>query len=67
MQARIPRPPLASSAWRATRSCTAKPCGFAISTGWAALQTGGRLVAEAKSVLVGYDYERGESVAIPDR
>ena len=25
----------------------------------------GRLAAEGKSVLVGYDYERGESVAIP--
>ena len=32
-----------------------------------ALRAGGRLVAEAKSVLVGYDYERGESRAIPDR
>lgn len=30
------------------------------------LRAGGRLVAEAKSVLVGYDYERGESVALPD-
>jgi acyl-CoA thioester hydrolase len=27
----------------------------------------GRLVAEAKSVLVGYDYERGESIEIPER
>jgi acyl-CoA thioesterase FadM len=26
-----------------------------------------RTVAEAKSVLVGYDYERGESIPIPDR
>src|SRR5215213_3199083 len=25
----------------------------------------GRVVAEAKSVLVSYDYERGESVAVP--
>jgi acyl-CoA thioesterase FadM len=25
------------------------------------------LDAEAKSVLVGYDYERGESIPIPDR
>ena len=31
------------------------------------LQAGGRLVAEAKSVLVGYDYKRGESVPIPER
>ena len=31
------------------------------------LQAAGRLVAEAKSVLVGYDYERGETVPIPDR
>lgn len=31
------------------------------------LRAGGRVVAEAKSVLVGYDYERGESVAIPER
>jgi acyl-CoA thioester hydrolase len=31
------------------------------------LRAGRRLVAEAKSVLVGYDYERGESAAIPDR
>ena len=28
--------------------------------------SGGRVVAEAKSVLVSYDYERGESVAVPD-
>ena len=28
---------------------------------------GDRLVAEAKSVLVGYDYERGQSAAIPER
>ena len=27
------------------------------------LRAGGRLVAEAKSVLVGYDYERAESTA----
>jgi acyl-CoA thioester hydrolase len=26
----------------------------------------GRVVAEARSVLVAYDYERGESVAVPD-
>jgi acyl-CoA thioester hydrolase len=31
------------------------------------LRAGGRLVAEAKSVLVGYDYERGESAPIPER
>jgi acyl-CoA thioester hydrolase len=31
------------------------------------LHATGRLVAEAKSVLVGYDYGSGESVAIPDR
>ncbi|MGH2933866.1 MAG: acyl-CoA thioesterase [Gaiellaceae bacterium] len=31
------------------------------------LRTDGRLVAEAKSVLVGYDYTRGESRSIPDR
>ena len=31
------------------------------------LRAGGRLVAEAKSVLVGYDYGRNESRAIPDR
>jgi len=31
------------------------------------LRAGGRLVAEAKSVLVGYDYGSGESRAIPDR
>ena len=30
------------------------------------LRAGGRLVAEAKSVLVSYDYERGESVPVPD-
>ena len=30
------------------------------------LRAGGRLVAEAKSVCVGFDYERGETVAIPD-
>jgi acyl-CoA thioester hydrolase len=28
--------------------------------------SGGCLVAEARSVLVSYDYERGESVAVPD-
>ena len=26
----------------------------------------GRVIAEAKSVLVSYDYERGESVPVPD-
>jgi acyl-CoA thioester hydrolase len=31
------------------------------------LRAAGRLVAEAKSVLVGYDYERGESMTIPER
>ena len=31
------------------------------------VRAGGRLVAEAKSVLVGYDYERGESIEIPER
>ena len=31
------------------------------------LRAGGRLVAEARSVLVGYDYDRAESVPIPDR
>jgi acyl-CoA thioester hydrolase len=31
------------------------------------LRAAGRLVAEAKSVLVGYDYRRGESTPIPDR
>jgi acyl-CoA thioester hydrolase len=31
------------------------------------LRATGRLVAEAKSVLVGYDYERAESTEIPDR
>jgi acyl-CoA thioester hydrolase len=31
------------------------------------LRAGGRLVAEAKSVLVGYDYERSESTEIPER
>jgi acyl-CoA thioester hydrolase len=30
------------------------------------LRVGGRVVAEAKSVLVGYDYVRGESIAIPE-
>ena len=28
--------------------------------------SGGRVVAEARSVLVSYDYKRGESVVIPD-
>jgi acyl-CoA thioester hydrolase len=31
------------------------------------LRADGRLVAEAKSVLVGYDYARGESMPVPDR
>lgn len=31
-----------------------------------ALQVDGRLVAEARSVLVGYDYTRGGSVPLPD-
>jgi acyl-CoA thioester hydrolase len=31
------------------------------------LRSDGRTVAEARSVLVGYDYERGESIPIPDR
>jgi acyl-CoA thioester hydrolase len=31
------------------------------------LQTDGRVVAEAKSVLVGYDYERAESTPVPER
>ena len=31
------------------------------------LHAGGRLVAEAKSVLVGYDYEREASTEIPER
>ena len=31
------------------------------------LQAGGRLVAQAKSVLVGYDYGRGQSMPIPER
>ena len=30
------------------------------------LRVGGRIVAEAKSVLVGYDYGKGEAVEIPD-
>jgi acyl-CoA thioester hydrolase len=30
------------------------------------LRVGGRIVAEAKSVLVGYDYSKGEAVEIPD-
>jgi acyl-CoA thioester hydrolase len=30
------------------------------------IAAGGRLVAEATSVLVSYDYERGESVPVPD-
>jgi acyl-CoA thioester hydrolase len=29
------------------------------------IRADGRLAAEAKSVLVGYDYERGESVPLP--
>ena len=31
------------------------------------LRAGGRVVAEAKSVLVGYDYERERSVEVPER
>jgi len=31
------------------------------------LRVGGQIVAEAKSVLVGYDYERGESIPVPER
>jgi acyl-CoA thioester hydrolase len=31
------------------------------------LRAGGRTVAEAKSVLVGYDYERARSIPIPER
>jgi acyl-CoA thioester hydrolase len=31
------------------------------------LRADGRLVAEAKSVLVGYDYALGESMPVPDR
>ena len=31
------------------------------------LRSGERLVAEARSVLVGYDYARAESIEIPDR
>jgi acyl-CoA thioester hydrolase len=30
------------------------------------ITAGGRVVAEAKSVLVSYDYERGQSVPVPD-
>jgi acyl-CoA thioester hydrolase len=30
------------------------------------LRVGGQVVAEAKSVLVGYDYGSGRSIAIPD-
>src|SRR5215210_1508083 len=30
------------------------------------LRAGGQLVAEAKSVCVGYDYESGQTVAIPN-
>ncbi|MDX6437538.1 MAG: acyl-CoA thioester hydrolase [Gaiellaceae bacterium] len=30
------------------------------------LAAGDRVVAEAKSVLVSYDYDRGESVPVPD-
>jgi len=29
-------------------------------------QAGGRVIANAKTVLVGYDYERNESTAVPD-
>jgi acyl-CoA thioester hydrolase len=31
------------------------------------LRANGRVVAEARSVLVGYDYERAESTTIPER
>ena len=30
------------------------------------VEAGGRVVAEARSVLVSYDYERGETVPVPD-
>jgi len=30
------------------------------------ISAGGRVVAEGKSVLVSYDYERAESVPVPD-
>src|ERR671934_1210742 len=30
------------------------------------LRVGGKVVAEAKSVLVGYDYGKGETVELPD-
>jgi acyl-CoA thioester hydrolase len=30
------------------------------------LRVGGTVVAQAKSVLVGFDYEKGETVTIPD-
>ena len=30
------------------------------------ISAAGRVVAEAKSVLVSYDYERGESIPVPD-
>jgi acyl-CoA thioesterase FadM len=30
------------------------------------ISAGGRTVAEAKSVLVSYDYGKGESVPVPD-
>jgi acyl-CoA thioester hydrolase len=30
------------------------------------LRVDGKIVAEAKSVLVGYDYDKGETVTIPD-
>jgi len=30
------------------------------------LRVGGQVVAEAKSILVGYDYGSGETIAIPD-
>jgi acyl-CoA thioester hydrolase len=31
------------------------------------VRAGDRVVAEAKSVLVGYDYDRGESIPVPER
>ena len=31
------------------------------------MRAGGRVVAEAKTVLVAYDYERARSVALPDQ
>jgi acyl-CoA thioester hydrolase len=30
------------------------------------IRAGGRVVAEAKAVCVGYDYDRGETIPIPD-